>query len=404
MIKSTRYYTSGEFARKAKVTLRTVRYYDANNILKPSYVNEYGKRFYTDKDFVRLQQILLLKYLGFSLEDIRNITIDDTDKDVILRSMDMQLKLVHEKLEQMHRVENAIIETKDALSKDSPVDWNKMLDIIHLTNMEESLASQYKDSTNINSRISLHARYSTNPVSWYSWIYDNCRISQSTHNVLEVGCGNGQFWMENADKFSKRNFNVTLTDSSEGMVRDAEKNLSAVKSLNGEKCGVNFKYEVADCENLPYGDETFDMVIANHVLFYCKDIDKACREINRVLKKGGRLIASTYGSNHMKEISNLIQKFDPRIVLAAIDLYEKFGLENGADILGNTFSGVDTKLYEDSLNVTDSQPLIDYILSCHGNQNQYIVNRYHDFTSFVEKNINKGFRITKNAGVFIALK
>ena len=63
------YYSSGEFAKKANVTVRTIRYYDKQNILKPSLLTEDGVRFYTDSDFTRLQQILLFKYLGFSLED-----------------------------------------------------------------------------------------------------------------------------------------------------------------------------------------------------------------------------------------------------------------------------------------------------------------------------------------------
>ena len=70
------YYSSGEFARMAQVSVRTIRFYDKQNILKPSYVNPSGARFYTDSDFARLQQILLLKYLGFSLDDIREITIN----------------------------------------------------------------------------------------------------------------------------------------------------------------------------------------------------------------------------------------------------------------------------------------------------------------------------------------
>ena len=63
------YYSSGQFARMANVSVRTIRFYDKQNILKPSYVTEAGARFYTDSDVARLQQILLLKYLGFSLEE-----------------------------------------------------------------------------------------------------------------------------------------------------------------------------------------------------------------------------------------------------------------------------------------------------------------------------------------------
>ena len=67
------YYTSGEFAEKAHVSIRTIRYYDQKNLLKPAVRTKGGARRYTDQDFAKLQQILLLKYLGFSLSDIRII-------------------------------------------------------------------------------------------------------------------------------------------------------------------------------------------------------------------------------------------------------------------------------------------------------------------------------------------
>ena len=102
------YYSSGQFARMANVSIRTIRFYDKQNILKPSYVNPSGARFYTDSDFARLQQILLLKYLGFSLDDIREMTINDTDYHFMLTSLKMQKKLVQDRIEQMQLVEHAI--------------------------------------------------------------------------------------------------------------------------------------------------------------------------------------------------------------------------------------------------------------------------------------------------------
>ena len=54
-MKKDAYYTSGQFAKKAHVTLRAIRYYDKQNILKPSYVSDAGARFYTDEDLARLQ-------------------------------------------------------------------------------------------------------------------------------------------------------------------------------------------------------------------------------------------------------------------------------------------------------------------------------------------------------------
>ena len=101
------YYSSGEFAKKAHITKKTVRYYDEHNILKPSYVNENGARFYNDDDFARLQQILFLKYLGFSLDDIKEMTLRNTDSDVMSESLHMQLGLVEERIEQMKLMKSA---------------------------------------------------------------------------------------------------------------------------------------------------------------------------------------------------------------------------------------------------------------------------------------------------------
>lgn len=74
-MKKEGFYSSGEFAKKAHVTKKTIRYYDEHNILKPSFVSDSGARFYSDEDFARLQQILFLKYLGFSLADIKEMTV-----------------------------------------------------------------------------------------------------------------------------------------------------------------------------------------------------------------------------------------------------------------------------------------------------------------------------------------
>ena len=107
-MKKEGFYSSGEFARMAHVTVRTIRYYDSHDILKPSFVNESGARFYTDEDFTRLQQILLLKFLGFSLNDIKNMTIGDMDYHFLSDSLEVQLKLVRDKIEQLQLVEKAI--------------------------------------------------------------------------------------------------------------------------------------------------------------------------------------------------------------------------------------------------------------------------------------------------------
>lgn len=388
-------YSSGQFAKMADVTIRTIRYYDKENLLKPSFVNEHGARFYTEEDLVKLQQILLFKYLGFSLGEIREMMLGNLDRHLLLNSLDIQRKLVRDRIEQMQLVEQAIHNTADTIRQEKQVDWHQLMKLIHLTNMEKSLKNQYLDASNITSRIRLHELYSHNKQGWFPWVFEQCSMQPGFH-VLEIGCGDGTFWTANQDKLPEP-ISVTLTDLSEGMLRDARRNLAGMD----KDC---FSFSVVDAQHLPFAEEQFDLVIANHVLFYLENFQQTCEEICRILKKGGILIASTYGKNHMAEVSKLVADFDSRIILSADKLYQRFGKENGQSLLAPYFENPCWHAYEDSLLVTESAPLISYILSCHGNQNQYLPDRYPEFASYVEKKIRNGFHITKEAGIFIAKK
>ena len=393
-MKKDGYYSSGEFARMAHVTLRTVRYYDKQDILKPSLVTESGARFYTDEDFARLQQILLLKYLGFSLDDIREMTIGDSDYHFMLNSLNIQLRLVRDRIEQMQLVEKAIQDTAQVIKEQHTIDWSQMLNLIHLTGMEKSLKNQYQNATNISSRINLHSLYSQNRQGWFPWIFEQCRISPGLR-ILELGCGDGTLWTDNLSLLPE-DISITLSDISSGMLRDARR---AIGSSD-----TRFAFRAFDCRKIPCKDESFDLVIANHVLFYCDDIPAVLKEIRRVLAPGGRFLCSAYGKAHMQEVSQLVQDFDERIVLSADRLYERFGRENGQSILEPFFPKAQWLSYEDCLLVQDAEPLISYVLSCHGNQNQYILDRYKEFRAYTARKTAKGFRITKDAGVFLCEK
>lgn len=387
------YYSSGEFARMAQITVRTVRYYDKQNILKPSLVTPTGARFYTEEDFARLQQIMLLKYLGFSLEDIRELTVNDSDYSYLEHSLEQQQNLVRDRIEQLQLVEQAIGETVTEIRQQQNVDWNRMRELIHLTGMENSLKAQYRNSTNISARIRLHRLFSSNKQGWFPWIYEQCQITEGM-KILELGCGNGRLWIENKAKLPA-DCEIILSDISEGMIRD----VSREQSLQDDR----FSFAAFDCHAIPYEDASFDLVIANHVLFYCKDVDRVCSEVGRVLKPGGRFVCGTYGVAHMQEVSRLVTQFDDRITLSGENLYEHFGKENGAQALAPYFAEVDWQQYEDALIVTQAEPLIEYVLSCHGNQNQYILEKYNKFRKYVEGQIRNGYTITKDAGIFISV-
>lgn len=395
------YYTSGEFAKKANVTLRTIRYYDKQGILKPSKISENGYRLYTDSDFAKLQKILSLKYLGFSLEEIMTITINDQDQDFIRHSIDLQLRLVRKKIEHLNLVEQSLKETARNMEEEKEIDWNEMLRLIHVTNQEHNLVDQYKNASNLDVRIRLHKDYSTNPVRWFPWIFRELSLKPG-QQVLEIGCGTGQLWLENLTDIPE-DMKIILSDKSGGMIQDAANRLKKAGMKNQEKCekAGPFQFMVFDCNEIPLESNSFDLVVANHLLFYMKDRQKVLTEVKRVLKPGGIFICSTYGQGHMKEITKLVQDFDSDIVLSEKNLYEEFGLENGKEELLTVFSQVEEKRYEDYLLVDRAEPIVDYILSCHGNQHEHLSHRYLEFKEFVRHRLENGaFKITKMAGIF----
>ena len=378
------YYTTGQFAKLANVSQRTIRYYDKIGLLKPSCILKNGYRQYSEKDFIRLQKIITLRNLDFSIEDIFSMmSSEETLKD----SLHLQSSLVQAKINNLQNLKEALDIAATSIEKNA-FDWSNLISLVQMSQDNSSIINQYMTSKNLDVRIALHEKYSQNPMGWFPWLYSQIDF-QGVNRLLEIGCGSGELWKNNTLNLRNREF--FLSDSSEGMVSEVRK-----------KYGSAFNCIVADCEKIPFKDAYFDCIIANHVLFYLQNLDQGIAEICRVLKPDGVLYCSTYGSNHMKEITALVQAFDSKITLSQTNLYEVFGLENGKDILNPYFSSVEVSYYPDELIVDEAQPLVDYIMSCHGNQSEIIGPRLIEFKEFIQKQLP--LHITKEAGVFICKK
>ena len=377
------YYKTGQFAKLANVSERTIRYYDKIGLLKPSFVMENGYRQYNDLDLLKLQKILSLKHLGFRIEEIFPMVMDNTN---LKESFDLQMHLIDDKISHLQSLKDAL----KRASQSEDLSWNMILSLVQLSNEETTIIEQYKNAKNLNDRILLHEKYSTNKQGWFSWLFEKIDFSR-INRLLELGCGNGKLWEEN--KMDLRNREIFLSDISDGMIDEVR-----------NKLGSDFNCIVANAEKIPFKDAYFDAILANHVLFYLNDLNLGLKEISRVLKCDGIFYCSTYGKKHMKEITEIVQNFDARINLSNHSLYDIFGLENGEAILKHYFSNVERMDYQDSLEITESKPLIDYIMSCHGNQNEILGPRLFEFKEYIESILKSEGKIivTKQAGMFKA--
>ncbi len=212
--------------------------------------------------------------------------------------------------------------------------------------------NQYRDASNLKARQELHQRFSTNPYRWFRWVFDHLNLP-SRSRILELGCGPGGLWSENVDRLPP-SWEVFLSDFSWGMVREARAQLSGHHRT--------FHFVVADAQQIPFPSAGFDAVIANHMLYHLPDLDAALSEIHRILRVTGRFYAATNGRTHLRELGSLIQRFDPSLP-AWHEVNRPFDLDTGRDQLAGRFVDVRLYRYEDTLVVTETEPLVAYVFS-----------------------------------------
>ena len=421
---SKKLFTTGEFAKKAGVTIRTLRYYDKIGLLVPSSHNELGHRLYSKEDFGKLQKILTLKFIGLSLEDIANIMKYDLNHKDFKKSLEIQKEIMKKKIKHIQSIIKAIDEAADTIDFNKEMDWDKFINIISAINSDKNWTQQYENASNLRARIAIHELFSTNKEGWMPWFFkelkqelsmmssnyknynkkisneniselSNLDLKQPNIKILELGCGDGSRWNKNFNHIPS-NWEITLTDFSDGMLKDAKKNLGEKRS--------RFNFKIVNAENIPFEEESFDAVIANHMLYHVPNINKALKEINRVLKSEGILFASTVGKNHMKEIREIISTFDIySLTSESWEITDSFQLENGLKIVSEYFNMVELKRYKDNLKVTDPVYILDYIFSMPGNNKVNLSSKdLKKIYYYLEDNIKEkeNIYITKDTGYF----
>ena len=262
-----------------------------------------------------------------------------------------------------------------------------------LSDPKHLLANQYQNSSNLNARLNLHERFSTNKYGWHLWVFDQFNLPPESR-ILELGCGPGALWSKNIHRIPD-GWDITLSDFSPGMLRDAQQNLRDSQR--------DFEFREIDAQSIPFAEKSFDAVIANHMLYHVQDRDKALSEIHRVLKPGGCLYAATNGQDHLRELEELLKSFDPDTTFKSWD--NPFSLENAGAQISRWFSRVSLFRYEDSLAVTEVEPLVAYIMSMNDAKEILVGHKLTEFADFLEREMTSHdgvISITKTPGMFEA--
>ena len=347
-------YTAGELAKKLGVSARTIRWYDEKNLLAPCAYSKAGYRLYDDESAERLQKIMMLRYMDFSLEQISEM-MQEKDFDV-RKSLCEQEALLQERKEHIERVLEAVRRTRNASDAEL---WENMLKIIEITKEREYVIRQYTRDDNLNKRISIHD-YSTAKEPFYAWMHRKLCLEPDM-KILDIGCGNAAFWRSIAPQLPM-GLEIHLVDYSAGMLESARKTVEAIQECHADK-NLRFILDMRDATKFSYPVKGFDRIMANHMLYHINRESRfdLYRRIGELLSDSGRFSCSLIGRRHNEELHALVRKYYPDIKIpsSSFDIW----LETAREELSEFFTVLEVEEQENDLLVPEEELVLEYVAS-----------------------------------------
>lgn len=267
-----------------------------------------------------------------------------------------------------------------------------MLDITNMSS-KSVIKEQYKNTDNLKVRKELHEKYSVNKIGFQKWMFEQYPFHPKM-KVLELGSGRGELWKFyfESEVLQSYEMDIILSDFSEGMVEYMQ------QCYSGEKISVR-RIDIAD---IPFENETFDLIIANSMLYHVKDIDLTLSEVRRVLKKQGLFYCATLGLNGMTQY--LYRALDEVGIPYNHESSISFTLQNGMPLLRKQFEKVERHDYDDSLEIDVVEDYLEYIYSMASMQG--LDKKYYNtlLNYFNSKKVNGYLHVPKEYGMFVAGK
>lgn len=211
---------------------------------------------------------------------------------------------------------------------------------------------QYATHDNLKIRQEIHEQYTVPQVHFPAWAIERLDLD-AEKTILDVGCGTGIY--HKAIMETGHAHHYVGIDLSTGMLAEHE---------------ARDRVASADVLQLPFANDSFDVIMANHMLYHVSDIDAAITEIHRILKPGGVVMAATNSIHTMPELQVLMRRaivlltrHGPAQVRAPALPSDDFALENGSRILAKHFYAVVRHDLPNTLVFPDVEPAMAYLES-----------------------------------------
>lgn len=207
----------------------------------------------------------------------------------------------------------------------------------------------YATDAHLAVRMRTHELYSYPKIDYPRWVVETISW-RGDEWVLDVGAGSGVY-RELVQERAPLGFYVA-GDLSLGMVRQIGETGAPAVNL--------------DVQQLPFASGTFDVAMANHMLYHVPDVTRALAELRRVLKPDGVLIAATNSASTMPELDTLARRACTLLGYPRqefIPPHHGFTLENGPAQVARFFRAVARYDLPSAFHFPAVEPVLDYINS-----------------------------------------
>ena len=340
------YYTAGELAAIARVSPRTIRFYDQKNLLTPVGYSEGKYRLYDKNSLIQLQEIMMLKYIGLSLEEIG--TIMQKEKNISIRELLWeQKKLLLQKQEQLQQV----ISTLDEVAgncEDRDIELSELSGLIKLVTVN---GMAYR-------RFNLWECCGVHQEDWYPWLFRQLDL-KAGEAVLDIGSGSGLVWERSWDKIPS-NVHIHMVDKFEG-------GLVYMQSFERQNRGfleknVRFTQQQADVNQVDLGEGIYDCVTALHMWYYIDNPHDFLKRVKKALKKKGRLCTNFNTQDLVPDLEKLLKGFSEDLSLEAKMERQKKYSAIVERALREACSSLTYQVYDNELHMNDLEQLYRFLV------------------------------------------
>lgn len=370
-------YTAGELAKLAGVTSRTIRYYDQRGLLPPAEYSESGYRLYDDEALVKMQQIVMLKFAGFSLEEIQRLLMMGQGQD-FREILEDQKHLLLQRIEQLQEIVMLLEDVEDT------TDMEQLAESMRLTRRINHSGRTYR----------IKEAHGERPL--YPWEFDRLNL-QPGSRVLDLGSGYGMIWRHSWKRIP-RGTEIDLLDVHPKCIREIQAFYEGQKEFLQPE--VKFTWRQEDAETAEFTKQ-YDRIIMAYLWHYLKDPAQLLKKVHGALLPHGTLYVVQGTASTLQGLDEIYRAYAGQSCLMERMEREAERMQGIENTLRAQFARVEKIPFDNELHFTRTLDLYQYMMDSYQELVQEMEKQGTKFVNFLRKYMEERKTVTLHSRVML---